>query len=327
VTTINLNGGTLTHTPATNLSVWGTAVNMTAGTLQATTAGGQIDFGTDANAGNVLTAVNTLPSADPSTIGGTRLNLRQASTTFNVAEGAAPADLVVSAPVTEGVVGAGVIKAGAGTMAMTGTNTYTGPTTVSAGTLLVSGSISGSAVAVKSGAVLAGDGATGAVNVESGGLVSPGNTVGTLRTGAFTMSAGSTLSLQINAPTPSLGYDQVSLRGAADITGATLSLSGTYLSQAGASDLFFILLNDDVDGTIGTFGGLAEGSQIQSASGQRFRITYAADSITNSFTGGNDVALMAVPEPASAFMILAAGGLLLAGRPRRGKPRVLADLE
>ena len=317
-TTININGGTLSHTAASNLSVWGMTVNLTGGTLQATDAGGQLDFGTDTNAGNVPTAINTLASADSSTVGGNRVNLRQAATTFNVADGAASTDLLLSAPVVEGIVGAGLVKSGAGTMAMSGISTYTGPTTVNAGTLLVTGSISGSALSVKNGAALQGDGITGALSAENGAVIAPGNTVGTLHTGNLTMASGSTLKLEINSPVPATGYDQVGVTGAADITGATLSLGGTYLAALGGNpDLFFVLLNDNLDTIVGTFNGLAEGSHILSSSGQDFRITYNADFDTSSFTGGNDIALMAVPEPAVTTVLCSGLGLLLGLRRRR----------
>jgi autotransporter-associated beta strand protein len=293
-------------------------VNLTGGTLKATNGGGQIDFGTDTNTGNIPTTINSLASSAVSTVGGNRVSLRQASTPFNVAEGAAPVDLLLSAPVIEGVIGSGIAKNGAGTMVVSGTNTYTGATTVNAGTLLVTGSISGSPSTVKSGAIFGGDGVTGPLNVESGATVAPGNPVGTLRTGNLLMASGSALKLEINSAAPATGYDQLSVTGSADITGSTLSLSGTYLASLGSpNDLFFVLLNDNSDGTIGTFNGLPEGSNVFSTSGQGFRITYTANFDNTSFTGGNDIALMPVPEPAVTTSVIAGLGLLLSRRRRR----------
>ena len=49
-------------------------------------------------------------------------------------------------------------KIGAGSLVLTAANTYTGPTTVNAGALVVNGSIASSAVTVNSGAILAGTG-------------------------------------------------------------------------------------------------------------------------------------------------------------------------
>jgi len=79
----------------------------------------------------------------------------------------------------------GLIKAGAGTLELTGENTYDGGTTINAGTLLVNnttGSGTGTgAVTVASGATLGGTGAiTGDVTINSGGTLAPGASVGTL---------------------------------------------------------------------------------------------------------------------------------------------------
>jgi autotransporter-associated beta strand protein len=57
------------------------------------------------------------------------------------------------------------LQMGSGTTILTANNTYTGSTTVSAGTLIVNGSIDNSAVTVMSGAMLAGTGAVGATTI------------------------------------------------------------------------------------------------------------------------------------------------------------------
>ncbi|MBN1670751.1 MAG: DUF11 domain-containing protein [Kiritimatiellae bacterium] len=77
----------------------------------------------------------------------------------------------------------GLVKQGAGQLTLAGANSYTGPTTVSGGTLNVTGSTSIGAVTVNAGAVLTGTGTLGgAVTVEGGATVSGGatNTLGTL---------------------------------------------------------------------------------------------------------------------------------------------------
>lgn len=315
-TTITINGGTFTHTPAVNLSVWGMTVNMTGGLFQATNAGGRLDFGTDANAGNVPTAINTFASTDTATIGGTQVNLRQANTTFTVADGVAVTDLLVSAPINEGIGGAGITKAGPGTMVLSAGSSYTGPTVVNAGTLLVTGTLFATSPTNVLGGTLGGTGTAGLVNVSSGAKLAPGvGGPGLLTTNGLTMVGGAVLNMEINSTTPATGYDRLSVVGTVDITDATLSLGGTY--NTGGNNLFFILLNDGVDGISGTFNGLAEGGHVLSTSGQDFVITYQANGEGASFTGGNDIALMAVPEPAAGLALLGGLGALLMRRRRR----------
>ncbi len=72
---------------------------------------------------------------------------------------------------------------GAGMLTLNTTNTFTGATTVSSGTLLVNGSVSQSAVTVLGGATLGGGGSLGlAPTLNSGANISPGNGIGSAGT-------------------------------------------------------------------------------------------------------------------------------------------------
>ncbi|WP_200881970.1 autotransporter-associated beta strand repeat-containing protein, partial [Nitrincola sp. A-D6] len=95
-----------------------------------------------------------------------------------------------------------LIQQGVGTLTLVGANTYSGDTIISAGKLLVNGSIAGNTF-VNSGAILGGSGTVGNLVVNSGGILSPGNSPGLLNiTGDLTLSPGSTTVMEIDGPTP-----------------------------------------------------------------------------------------------------------------------------
>lgn len=93
-----------------------------------------------------------------------------------------------------------IVKAGTGTLTLTGASTYTGNTTVSNGVLQVNGSLGATTVFVDGG-TLAGTGTIGGpVTVNTSGAIAPGASVGTLTVnGSVTLSSGSTTSVEIDA--------------------------------------------------------------------------------------------------------------------------------
>jgi len=132
-----------------------------------------------------------------------------------------------------------VNKLAAGTTTLTAENTYTGGTTVSAGTLLANntvGSATGTGlVSVASGATLGGNGTIGgSVNVDSGGIFSPGNNTGILTVGPLTLQSGSTTRMEINGTTPGTGHDQIWVNGSATLNG-TLDLLFGFVPVVGNS--------------------------------------------------------------------------------------------
>jgi hypothetical protein len=97
----------------------------------------------------------------------------------------------------------------------------------------------------------------------------------------------------------------VTLSGALSILG---SGSGYALDS-----IIFLILNDDTEDINGMFSNYTEGATATSFGGFDWIITYQADSTTSSFTGGNDVALRAIPEASTALL----GGLGALGLLRR----------
>ncbi|MFD0893528.1 autotransporter-associated beta strand repeat-containing protein [Luteolibacter ambystomatis] len=147
VNAVNLNGATLNHTGSAD-NGWGVAYTLTGATMQTTVAGGRFSFGNN-------TSVTTVASANASTISG-QINFRENNTgntvPFNVDDGAAATDLLVNANIQGGAVG--LTKSGTGTMVLNGANTFTGPSTINAGSLVLGsgGSLASSAVTVNTGA-------------------------------------------------------------------------------------------------------------------------------------------------------------------------------
>ena len=221
-----------------------------------------------------------MTQANGLTLTGGTITLAGGSTqVFNVGFG-------YSATISSLVAGSGALtKAGAGELTLSGSNTNTGTTTVSAGTLAVDGSTS-SATNVASGATLAGSGTLGGnVTVQNGGTLSPGGSgVGTLTVnGNLTLNSGSTLALNINGATAGTGYDRVVVNGTANISSATLAVSHGY--AAGSGDSYTVIVNDAADAVTGTFSGISEGGKFNAAGN--------STELTTSYIGGtgNDLTL------------------------------------
>lgn len=253
--------------------------------------------------------------------------------------------------------GAGLTKTTSGTLTIAGTNTYTGATTVKAGTVVVSGSITGSAAVVvgdsanlTTSAILGGSGTLGNLTVGA----AAGNTGATLmpHAGSTSTSAGNTLtassllltdsavhlSLELGRTSAFLSgggdgtaggdrSDHVASTGTVTLNGADLDLSllTTTGYNIGQNDVFFLIINGSgsaINGTFGALNGVAtsltEGAQFTFNS-QQYTITYQANFAGNSYTGGNDVAVMlvSVPEPGALPSLLGGLSLLLWRRRRR----------
>ena len=119
-------------------------------------------------------------------------------------------------------------KVAAGTLTLSGANTYTGNTTVSAGTLNLTGSLVNSAVTVASGATLMGASSVGSsITVQNGGILNPGNNgvAGKLTTGSLTLNSGSAGSFEFDGTT----NDQVvvTTSGGLALNGGAISLLQT----------------------------------------------------------------------------------------------------
>ncbi|MDB6149871.1 MAG: hypothetical protein JWQ44_1319 [Chthoniobacter sp.] len=178
----------------------------------------------------------------------------------------------------------GVTKEDTAILDLSGANDYVGPTTVNGGTLSVRGSIGG--VTANFGSVVMTGFGPSALNVR----------------GDFDLQVGATLNLELAGPVAGTGYDQFNVTGGITLAG---DLQGSLLNgfKPSAANLFFVMVNDGIDAVTGEFNGLPEGSNVNFG-GNNLLLTYKANFDSQSFVGGNDVALM-IPEPSAALSLLA----------------------
>jgi DNA-binding beta-propeller fold protein YncE len=156
--------------------------------------------------------------------------------------------------------GSGFVLAGSGHLHTTGIYTLDGTTTVNAAIYEVDGVHDG-AIALASGATLAGTGTVGDVTAGTGAIVRPGAIMtgrGILTAGNAVFETGSTLAIDIAGTTAGLSYDQLNTTGATFQTGVALQPNVVYASAPG--DAFTILTNHN--GASNPFQGTTEGSTI-----------------------------------------------------------------
>jgi autotransporter-associated beta strand protein len=220
----------------------------------------------------------------------------------------------------------GFTQNGSATTLLAGNSTYTGPTQINSGTLLINGSLgASSSVGVAAGATLGGNGTIGGP-VAVQGTVSPGVGIESLAVDRVTFDATSTFDFQANSSAASaVAADLLVVTvGINIVDGADIAFSD--LSQTPAAFvpgtiLTLVNYGGDWNGGFFSLNGttLAQGSQFTTG-GTVWAIDYSATTGGLNFQSdqitGRFINMTAVPEP-STYALLALGALVWAGLARR----------
>lgn len=216
----------------------------------------------------------------------------------------------------------GLQKTGLGTLVLSGSSGYSGGTEVSAGRLLVNGTITG-ALDIASGATLGGSGSVfGTVSVLSGGTFSPGNSPGIFSATELVLAGSTLMEIDGTAGAGVIGgHDLANISGPLTYGGTLLIDFGPDITAAFPDNTSFNLF--DFGSRTGFFDSIATASDGSFYSGLTFtgsgdvRRATAVNNQTLEFTysTGN---LVIVPEP-SAWLLagLGAGVAVACVRRRR----------
>lgn len=172
------------------------------------------------------------------------------ASTLTLGSPAITVDSGISATIGSTIAGsAGLTKNGSGTLTLTHANTYSGATTINAGTLAVmnvTGSGTGTGpLIVSTGGKLSGSGTIGGT-VTNSGTVAPGTSPGTLHiTGDYIQTAAGQLEIELAS---AASFDRLEITGSASLAGTlAVSLTNGFMPSAGTS--FTILTPSGTGGT------------------------------------------------------------------------------
>jgi fibronectin-binding autotransporter adhesin len=225
-----------------------------------------------------------------------------------------------------------VAKTGTGTWILNGTlSTYSGGTTVSAGTLRVNNttgsSATGTGPVTVTGGALGGTGfITGAVTIATGGTVAPGNSIGTLNVAGMTWQSGGNYAVEHDPSGTS--SDLVNGSGTLDLSALstspftlTLQPVGTLPSSPTQTTYTLATFANGIFGAGGNpatqFGNGADVSSLFTLSGSFTSAPAAYATIIGAPGGPQSLQIQFTPVPEPAFVLLSCGAAGVIGWYRR----------
>ncbi len=207
-----------------------------------------------------------------------------------------------------------VVKDGARTLTMSGSNTVAGGVDINEGKLIVSGNGNLTTFTTNSGTTLAGAGTVAGVVVNDGGTVSPGTSPGTLAMTDLTLASGGHYLWEVNGVVGTAGTEWDLM------TTANLTISSTPSSRfmiditSLKEDNTAGLVHDFVNTTTHTWTILSASNGLGSFSADKFTLNYS--NFANPLNGGtfsldtlgNDVVLKFNPDTTPVYIWSGDGG-------------------
>ena len=308
------NGGIATNNALNNVQLNGGTLTSTTGHTSSSAPFAPVYGAWNLNGTVTSTGTSTISTSDP-TKGWAMLKVVGDKTTeFNVTGGT----LTVSAPVvdnpTDGNIGS-LNKTGAGNMILSAVNTYTGATTVSAGTLTVgsTGVLGNSAIATTGTGTFAVAAGTGAVSLGNTGTTGAGASLTVASGTAFSMvdgSAGGAANLvqeasfagpgltlnggSLNFEMDATSADKLAVTGAASLSGTTpVNIIPLGTLGAGTYDLITAASGLDTGGSL-VFGSTGTTTQTLVSGTNSYLMTLNNSAGVESVTVGAPVVVSGV---------------------------------
>ena len=228
-----------------------------------------------------------------------------------------------------------LVKDGTGMQVLSGTNTYTGNTTVSNGILHVTGALTqpgpttvGASGELRLNGVLGGTSnvtvngrlsGNAIVNpdttVTGTGILAPGNSPGTMIfSNSLTLQPGATLALNLDGYAPGTGYDQVIIgpNGFFNLSDGVLQIASLDPGLTNGTQFLILLDQNENSYGYGTFSNAPEGTPFELNG-----VWYQLDRVNFDGDAQNDLLLTLIPEPNALTLVGLGLALVVASRRRR----------